>query len=123
MVVLLKIYNYGIIDLRELDLNRKFIQVISQEYEMNNFQNSKKIKLSNFFNMEEAISFIKNEVKFISKESDVIEESLIASLDYNVTFNSHYTDMLLNEEFKKISPKKCLFKKCDLIVKKKSIYR
>ena len=43
-IILLKIYNYGIIDLRELDLNRKFIQVISQEYEMNNFQNFSSIK-------------------------------------------------------------------------------
>ena len=120
-VLLTKIFNNGIIELRESDSGREKIQLISPEFEKYNFQNVKKVSLSDFLTMEEAISFIKSEIKFKLKEAQILEESLIESLDYDVIFNEHFTNLILEEEFKKISLKRGLVQKGELIIKKNQL--
>ena len=58
--------------------------------------------MSDFLTMEEAVSFISTEIKFKLKEEEILEEALVQSLDYDVIFNEHFTNLILEEEFKKI---------------------
>ncbi len=117
-LILFKIYNNGIIDLRELDQNKEIIYLISPEFEKFNSQNAKKINLSNFFTMDQAISTVKNEVNLYFNGNESLENFLIKSLDFDITYNSYYTNLILEKAFEKISIKKGLVKEGDLIIKK-----
>ena len=116
--ILLKIYKNGVIELRELDQSKDVIYLINPEFEKFNSQNAKKINLSKFSTMEDAISIINNEIEIYFDDYQFLKELLIKSIDFDVTFNSYYTGLLLNQAFENISLKKGLIKEGDLIVKK-----
>jgi len=116
--ILFKIYKNGVIELRELDQSKDVVYLINPEFEKFNSQNAKKINLSKFFTMEDAISIINNEIEIYFNDYQFLKDLLIKSIDFDVTFNSYYTGLLLNQAFENISLKKDLIKEGDLIVKK-----
>ena len=113
-----KIYNNGIIDLREQDKNKYDIYLLSPEFEKYNSQNAKKINLNNFLTMDDAVSVIRNEVKLYFDDNQVLADFLIKSIDYDISFNQYYTKLILEQDFEKISYKKELVSKGELIVSK-----
>ncbi len=116
--ILSKIYKNGIIELRDLDQSKDVVYLINPQFEKFNSQNAKKINLSKFLTMEDAISIIKNEIEIYFNDYQFLKELLIKSIDFDITFNSYYTGLLLNQAFEKISLKKDLIREGDLIVKK-----
>ncbi len=117
-LILSKIYNNGIIDLREQDKNKYDIYLLSPEFEKHNSQNAKKINLNNFLTMDNAVSVIRNEVKLYFNDNQVLADFLIKSIDYDISFNQYYTKLILDQDFEKISYKKELVSKGELIVTK-----
>ena len=117
-IILSKIYSNGIIDLRKKDLDKEDVYIISDEFEKYNSQNAKKIKLSNLLLMDDAISIIKKEIDSFFPDKKFLIEFLIKSINYDVNFNSYYTNLVLDQAYEKISYKKGLVKKGDLIVSK-----
>ena len=117
-LILLKIYNTGIIDLRDVDKNKDVIFLISPEFEKFNSQNAKKINLSNFLTIDDAVLIVKNEIDLYFDGDELLIDFLIKSIDFDITFNSYYTGLILDQNFEKISLKKDLIRKGDLIVKK-----
>ena len=117
-LILLKIYNNGVINLREIDKNKDAVYLLSPEFEEFNSQNAKKINLSNFFTIDDAILTVKNEVKMYFNNDKSLIDFLTKSIDFDINFNSYYTDLILNQAFEKISLKKELINEGDLIIKK-----
>lgn len=117
-LILFKIYKNGIINLRDIDKNKDVIYLLSPEFEKFNSQNAKKINLSNFFTIDDAISMVKKEVELYFDGDDLLTDFLIKSIDFDVTFNSYYTGLVLDEAFEKISFKKELIQEGELIIKK-----
>jgi len=117
-LILSKIYNNGIIDLREQDKDKYDIYLLSPEFEKYNSQNAKKINLTNFLTMDDAVLVIRNEVKLYFDDNQVLADVLTKSIDYDISFNQYYTKLILDQDFEKISYKKDLVSKGELIVSK-----
>ena len=117
-LILSKIYSNGIIDLRKKDLDKEDVYIISDEFEKYNSQNAKKIKLSNLLSMDDAILIIKKEIESFFPDNKFLIEFLIKSINYDINFNSYYTNLVLDQAYEKISYKKGLVKEGDLIVSK-----
>ena len=115
-LILSKIYSNGIIDLRKKDLDKEDVYIISDEFEKYNSQNAKKIKLSNLLSMDDAILIIKKEIESFFPDNKFLIEFLIKSINYDINFNSYYTNLVLDQAYEKISYKKGLVKEVDLIV-------
>ena len=117
-LILSKIYSNGIIDLRKKDIDKEDVYIISDEFEKYNSQNAKKIKLSNLLSMDDAILIIKKEIESFFPDNKFLIEFLIKSINYDINFNSYYTNLVLEQAYEKISYKKGLVKEGDLIVSK-----
>ena len=109
-LILSKIYSNGIIDLRIKDLDKEDVYIISDEFEKYNSQNAKKIKLSNLLSMDDAILIIKKEIESFFPDNKFLIEFLIKSINYDINFNSYYTNLVLDQAYEKISYKKGLVK-------------
>ena len=116
-----KLYNNGIIDLRKEDLNKESVFLISPEYEEFKSQNAKKVNLISLFSFDDALKIIDNEIKLYYDGDKLLKDLLINSLDHNINFNSYFSNLILEQEYEKISFKKGLIKEGELIIKKNQL--
>ena len=68
--------------------------------------------------MDDAILIIKKEIESFFPDNKFLIEFLIKSINYDISFNSYYTNLVLDQAYEKISYKKGLVKDGDLIVSK-----